>query len=102
MTKTLMALAAAVTLAVPLLATPSDAADQRHKRRAIAAERRPVVAEVPVRLIGPGWVYPGISGFYGIQTYSFSPIKTDPLCMWQHQPVCNFWYCEERKARVCY
>jgi hypothetical protein len=94
MTKTSMALAAAATIAVSLLATPSDAG-QRHKRRA-------VVAEVPVRLIGPGWVYPGISGFYGVQTYSFSPIRTDPLCMWQHQPVCNFWYCEERKARVCY
>jgi hypothetical protein len=37
-----------------------------------------------------------------MQMYSFSPIRTDPLCMWQHQPVCNFWYCEERKARVCY
>ena len=94
MTKTSMALAAAATIAVSLLTTPSDAG-QRHKRRA-------VVAEVPVRLIGPGWVYPGISGFYGVQTYSFSPIATDPLCMWQHQPVCNFWYCEERKARVCY
>jgi hypothetical protein len=95
MTKTLMAFAAATTIAGLLLPTPSDAAYQRPKRRA-------VVAEVPVRLIGPGWVYPGISSFYGAQNYSFSPIKTDPLCMWQHQPVCNFWYCEERKTRVCY
>jgi hypothetical protein len=94
MTKTLMAFAAATTIAGLLLPTPSDAY-QRHKRRA-------VVAEGPVRVIGPGWVYPGISAFYGSQNYSFSPIKTDPLCMWQHQPVCNFWYCEERKTRVCY
>jgi hypothetical protein len=93
MVKVLVTLVTAAAIA-GALATPSDAY-QRHKRRA-------VIAEVPVRLIGPGWVYPGISGFYGVQTYTFSPIKTDPLCMWQHHPVCNFWYCEERKARVCY
>jgi hypothetical protein len=43
--------------------------------------------------------------FYGVggyPIYGYSPMRTDPLCLWQHQLVCNPWYCQNRRMRVCY
>jgi hypothetical protein len=93
MTKTLIAFAAATVVAVAVLA-PSKADAGRKRGHA-------VVVDVPVPVVPSGFIYPG-GGWWGPPVYSYSPIHTDPLCVWRHQWHCNPWFCQERKQRVCY
>jgi hypothetical protein len=84
----MLAACAIAAVIVPVaVATPTEAG---HKRREAIVVG---ITAVPI---------PHPYGLYGYPVYGYSPIHTDPLCIWRHQLVCNPWYCRERKMRVCY
>jgi hypothetical protein len=93
MTRTSIALAILI-LACAVVAAPTEADAGRKRDRAVVN-----VVEVPV--VASGFIYPG-GGWHSPPVYHYSPIETDPLCVWRHQSVCNPWFCQARKHRVCY
>jgi hypothetical protein len=55
-----------------------------------------------VVIVGGATPPPHPYGLYGYPVYGYSPIATDPLCIWRHQLACNPWFCQDRKMRICY
>ncbi|MGH6784352.1 MAG: hypothetical protein ACREBP_06985 [Sphingomicrobium sp.] len=83
--KTAFVLAAAIAVA----ALVTSGAGARHGRRASVATG--VIVDSAV-----------VDPWYGGHQLGHSPIHTDPLCVWRHHAVCNPWFCQQRKVRVCH
>jgi hypothetical protein len=105
MRKTLMALAAAGTLAVSALAAPAPAQAQRGVGAGIAAGLigGAIVGGAIASqngYYGPGYYGPGY-GYYGGPAYVADPGYDDAPCVWQRQRFWDGYGWRVRRVRVC-
>jgi hypothetical protein len=107
MRKTLMALAAAATLAVSALAAPAPAHAQRWIGPAIvggligsAIVGGAIAASPGYYGYGPGYYGPGY-GYYGGPAYVAAPGPYDGGCVWQRQRFWDGYGWRIRRVRVC-